>query len=50
MNPAQITNAFRLPGFVAANLTASGVENDSAKRTNGCDCGIASTTKEKRSA
>jgi hypothetical protein len=32
MKPAQITNPFRLAGFVAANLTANGVENDSARR------------------
>jgi hypothetical protein len=50
INLAQITNPFRVAGFVAANLTARGVENDSAKRTKGCDCGIASTTKQKRSA
>jgi len=31
MKPAQMTNPFRLAGFVAANLTANGVENDSAK-------------------
>jgi hypothetical protein len=35
MKPAQITSAFRLEGLSAAMRIAIGVENDSARMTNG---------------
>jgi hypothetical protein len=50
MKPAQITKPLRFEGLVAANLTASGVENDSARRTKGWFLGIVSTTTEESSA
>src|ERR1700721_1350885 len=43
-NPAQITRAFRLGGFLAAHRMARGVENDSARRTKGSDEGMAEPT------
>jgi hypothetical protein len=50
MNPAQMTNALKSDGFVAASFTANGVEKDSARRTNGWFLGMASITHENKSS
>jgi hypothetical protein len=49
-NPAHKITAARFGGFVAAYASAMGVENDSAKSTNGSALGIAASTKGTRSA
>jgi hypothetical protein len=49
MKPAQMTKPAGLGGRVAANLTANGVEKDSASTTNGSAVGITSPTQEESS-
>src|SRR5580704_910539 len=49
MKPEQMTNALRLGGASAASLTAIGVENDSARITNGSDLGNALRTQRSKS-
>src|SRR5580693_10704832 len=50
INPAHKINPTRFGGRVAANIAASGVENDSATSTNGVSAGTISATKGRRSS